>query len=162
MEPLWSPVVAISGNHWQRRVAAGGANTSQNRCRGLRPVAAGSAWQGGGRRFESVRGLCKSAAKRYFPEPLIERLRFKWPRRPRRDLEEQAIDSILTYLEQGAQARGSFAALAAELHPALVIYAHQHFPHVSAAGNPLLSRSPPDPPASTTRSPTDRHARRRR
>ena len=41
-------------------------------------------------------------------------------------------------LEQGAQARGSFAALAAELRPALVIYAHQHRPYVSAAGQPAL------------------------
>jgi predicted phosphodiesterase len=41
-------------------------------------------------------------------------------------------------LEQGAQARGSFAALAAELRPALVLYAHQHRPHVSAAGEPAL------------------------
>jgi predicted phosphodiesterase len=40
-------------------------------------------------------------------------------------------------LEQGAQARGSFAALAAKLRPALVIYAHQHRPHVSA-GSPAL------------------------
>jgi predicted phosphodiesterase len=41
-------------------------------------------------------------------------------------------------LEQGAQAKGSFAALAAKLGPALVIYAHQHRPHVSAAGQPAL------------------------
>jgi predicted phosphodiesterase len=41
-------------------------------------------------------------------------------------------------LEQGAQARGSFAALAAMLRPALVIYAHQHRPHVSAAGPTAL------------------------
>jgi hypothetical protein len=41
-------------------------------------------------------------------------------------------------LEQGAQARGSFAALAAKLRPALVIYAHQHRPHVSVAGPPAL------------------------
>jgi predicted phosphodiesterase len=41
-------------------------------------------------------------------------------------------------LEQGAQARGSFAALAAKLRPALVVYAHQHRPHVSAAGPPAL------------------------
>jgi predicted phosphodiesterase len=41
-------------------------------------------------------------------------------------------------LEQGAQARGSFAALAAKLRPALVLYAHQHRPHVSAAGVPAL------------------------
>jgi predicted phosphodiesterase len=41
-------------------------------------------------------------------------------------------------LEQGARARGSFAALAAKLRPALVVYAHQHRPHVSAAGPPAL------------------------
>jgi predicted phosphodiesterase len=41
-------------------------------------------------------------------------------------------------LEQGAQARGSFAALAAKLCPALVLYAHQHRPRVSAAGQPAL------------------------
>jgi predicted phosphodiesterase len=41
-------------------------------------------------------------------------------------------------LEQGAQARGSFAALAAELRPALVLYAHQHRPHVSVGGQPAL------------------------
>jgi predicted phosphodiesterase len=41
-------------------------------------------------------------------------------------------------LEQGAQARGSFAALAAKLRPALVVYAHQHRPHVSAAGPAAL------------------------
>jgi hypothetical protein len=41
-------------------------------------------------------------------------------------------------LEQGAQARGSFAALVAKLRPALVIYAHQHRPHVSATGQPAL------------------------
>jgi predicted phosphodiesterase len=41
-------------------------------------------------------------------------------------------------LEQGAQARGSFAALTAKLRPALVIYAHQHRPHVSAAGRLAL------------------------
>jgi predicted phosphodiesterase len=41
-------------------------------------------------------------------------------------------------LEQGAQARGSFAALAAKLRPAVVIYAHQHRPHVSAARPPAL------------------------
>jgi predicted phosphodiesterase len=41
-------------------------------------------------------------------------------------------------LEQGAQARGPLAALAAKLRPALVIYAHQHRPHVSAAGKHAL------------------------
>jgi calcineurin-like phosphoesterase family protein len=41
-------------------------------------------------------------------------------------------------LEQGAQARGPFAALGAKLRPALVIYAHQHRPHVSAVGEAAL------------------------
>jgi predicted phosphodiesterase len=41
-------------------------------------------------------------------------------------------------LEQGAQARGPFAALAAKLRPALVLYAHQHRPHLSTAGEPAL------------------------
>jgi predicted phosphodiesterase len=41
-------------------------------------------------------------------------------------------------LEQGAQARGAFTALAARLRPALVLYAHQHRPYVSAAGPPAL------------------------
>ena len=41
-------------------------------------------------------------------------------------------------LEQGAHARGAFAALTAKLRPALAIYAHQHRPHVSAAGQPAL------------------------
>jgi predicted phosphodiesterase len=41
-------------------------------------------------------------------------------------------------LDRGAEARGGFAALAAKLRPALVIYAHQHLPHVSAAGQPAL------------------------
>jgi predicted phosphodiesterase len=41
-------------------------------------------------------------------------------------------------LEQGRQARGPFAALAAKLRPALVIYAHHHRPHVSAVGQPAL------------------------
>jgi predicted phosphodiesterase len=41
-------------------------------------------------------------------------------------------------LDEGAYARGPLAALAAKLRPALVIYAHQHRPHVSAAGQPAL------------------------
>jgi predicted phosphodiesterase len=41
-------------------------------------------------------------------------------------------------LEQGAQARGPFAALAAKLRPALVLYAHQHRPHMSVAEEPAL------------------------
>jgi predicted phosphodiesterase len=52
------------------------------------------------------------------------------------------IDVLLCHdprtLEQGvSQARGSFAALAAKLRPALVIYAHQHRPDVST-GPPAL------------------------
>jgi hypothetical protein len=41
-------------------------------------------------------------------------------------------------LDEGAQARGTFAALAAKLRPALVFYAHRHRPHVSTAGQPAL------------------------
>jgi predicted phosphodiesterase len=41
-------------------------------------------------------------------------------------------------LDEGAQARGTFATLAAKLRPALVFYAHRHRPHVSAAGQPAL------------------------
>jgi hypothetical protein len=41
-------------------------------------------------------------------------------------------------LDEGAEARGSFAALAAKLQPALVFYAHRHRPHVSAVGRPAL------------------------
>jgi predicted phosphodiesterase len=41
-------------------------------------------------------------------------------------------------LDEGAQSRGSFAALASKLRPALVFYAHRHRPHVSATGQPAL------------------------
>jgi predicted phosphodiesterase len=41
-------------------------------------------------------------------------------------------------LEDGSQARGSFAELVTKLQPALVIYAHQHRPHVSATGRPAV------------------------
>jgi hypothetical protein len=41
-------------------------------------------------------------------------------------------------LEQGSRARGPFAALAEKVRPALVIYAHQHRPHVSADRPPAL------------------------
>jgi hypothetical protein len=53
-------------NQWQpvaKARAPKSALTSQNRCRRLRPVAARSAWYGGGRRFESVRGLRGNACK---------------------------------------------------------------------------------------------------
>jgi predicted phosphodiesterase len=41
-------------------------------------------------------------------------------------------------LDEGAQARGPLAVLASKLRPALVFYAHQHRPRVSAAGQPAL------------------------
>jgi predicted phosphodiesterase len=41
-------------------------------------------------------------------------------------------------LELRGQARGAFAALVAKLRPAVVIYAHQHRPHVSAVGQRAL------------------------
>jgi hypothetical protein len=44
MEPLWSPVVATGGKRSSNPTTAGTAETSQKRCRGLRPVAEGSAW----------------------------------------------------------------------------------------------------------------------
>jgi hypothetical protein len=56
-------------NQWQPvadEVTAKTAQTAENRCRGLRPVAAEAPWVRRGRRFESVRGLCKSAACRRF------------------------------------------------------------------------------------------------
>lgn len=45
MEPLWSPVVATDGKRWQMPRARTGRKTSQNRCRGLQPVAERSAWE---------------------------------------------------------------------------------------------------------------------
>jgi predicted phosphodiesterase len=41
-------------------------------------------------------------------------------------------------LEQGRRARGPFAALVAKLRPAVVFYAHQHRPQVSATGQTAL------------------------
>jgi predicted phosphodiesterase len=41
-------------------------------------------------------------------------------------------------LDEGAQARGTFATLAAKLRPAIVFYAHRHRPHVSADREPAL------------------------
>jgi hypothetical protein len=56
-------------NSWQplaNRSRGEAAKTSESCCRRLRPVAERSAWQGGGLRFESGRGLCKSPARRRF------------------------------------------------------------------------------------------------
>jgi hypothetical protein len=39
MEPLWSPAVATGGNRWQNATLPKTAQTRENRCRGLRPVA---------------------------------------------------------------------------------------------------------------------------
>ena len=41
-------------------------------------------------------------------------------------------------VEEGAHARGAFAALVTRLRPALVVYAHQHRPHVRADVQPAL------------------------
>jgi hypothetical protein len=48
MEPLWSPVVAARGNRRANAAAANTAHIGENRCRGLRPVAAQMPWEGGG------------------------------------------------------------------------------------------------------------------
>jgi hypothetical protein len=49
-------------NRWQpvaNGTAVKAAQVGENRCRALRPVAAETPWQGGDRRFESVRGLVR-------------------------------------------------------------------------------------------------------
>src|SRR5256885_12843913 len=81
MEPLWSPVVATGGN--QRQIGC-----ARKRRKQARTVAAGSdrlraKFRGkeGVRRFESVRGLCKSPAKRGFffgPTRTIHSVRWVW------------------------------------------------------------------------------------
>jgi hypothetical protein len=62
MEPSgrnrWPPVA--------NEIRAEAAKTSQDCCRGLQPVAAGTHGKEGGRRFESVRGLCKIPANQGF------------------------------------------------------------------------------------------------
>jgi hypothetical protein len=52
-----------------------------NRCHWLPPVAVWIAWLGGGRRFESVRGLCKGPARRgllYSGRPALPALARVW------------------------------------------------------------------------------------
>jgi hypothetical protein len=47
-------------NRWQSvasRLAAKAAHMSEKRCRALPPLAAETTWEGGRRRFESVRGI---------------------------------------------------------------------------------------------------------
>jgi hypothetical protein len=56
-------------NRWQsvaNRIGAEAAKTSENRCRGCHGLPEAFHGKGGGRRFESVRGLCKSRANRGF------------------------------------------------------------------------------------------------
>jgi hypothetical protein len=62
-EPLWSPVVATGGNRSQIERGQKPQKQAKNRCRRLRPVAD---IVRRGLRFESGRGLCKSAAYRRF------------------------------------------------------------------------------------------------
>ena len=65
MEPLWSPVVAAGRNRWQ-------VGASPERLRKAKIVAVGcdqrrpKSMVRRGRRFESVRGLCKSAGNGAF------------------------------------------------------------------------------------------------
>jgi hypothetical protein len=66
LEPLWSPVVATHGNRSQSnppRLRHEQAKTVADDRHRLPKAAHG---KGGGRRFESARGLCKSAARRRF------------------------------------------------------------------------------------------------
>jgi hypothetical protein len=59
----------------------------------------------------------------------------------RRDQRGRPTSSSATTRARSSKARrraAPFVALAAKLSPALVLYAHQHRPHVSAAGQPAL------------------------
>jgi predicted phosphodiesterase len=78
----------------------------------------------------------RRAGRGWFRAAALERAAFE------RLADGNEIDLLFCHdprtVEQGAQARGAFAALIAKLRPALVIYAHHHRPHVSAAGQPAL------------------------
>ena len=78
----------------------------------------------------------RRAGRGWFRAAALERAAFE------RLADGSEIDLLFCHdprtVEQGAQARGAFAALIAKLRPALVIYAHHHRPHVSAAGQPAL------------------------
>jgi predicted phosphodiesterase len=101
----------------------------------------------GGTRFRLGRLRCLAYGGA-FPvrSPRASRDWFRAAARERAAFERLAgggeIDLLLCHdprtLEQGTEARGSFVALSAKLRPAVVIYAHQHRPHVSAAGQPAL------------------------
>ena len=58
VQRFWSLAVATTGNAGKCPERDNGANKPKP----LRPVAGRSAWKGGRRRFESVRGPCKSPA----------------------------------------------------------------------------------------------------
>jgi predicted phosphodiesterase len=76
------------------------------------------------------------AGRGWFREAALERAAFA------RFADGGEIDILFCHdprtLEQGAQARGPLAALVGKIRPALVVYAHQHRPHVSADGQPAL------------------------
>jgi predicted phosphodiesterase len=100
-----------------------------------------------GTRFRLGRLRCLAYGGAYrFRSPRVGRDWYRDAARERATLERLAdggkIDVLFCHdprtLEQGAQARGPFAALAAKLRPALVLYAHQHRVHVSAAREPAL------------------------
>src|SRR3954451_19894511 len=64
MEPLWSPVVATGGNRSQIALAPNPQDQAKTVAAGCDRLPIGAHGKGGGRRFESVRGLCKSPGKR--------------------------------------------------------------------------------------------------
>jgi predicted phosphodiesterase len=84
----------------------------------------------------SLRARPPQAARGWYRAAALERAAFE------RIARGGEIDLLFCHdprtLEEGAQARGSFPALAAKLRPALVFYAHRHRPHVSTAGEPAL------------------------
>jgi predicted phosphodiesterase len=121
MEPLWSPVDATGGNQWQMarpRRPLEQAKTVAVGCDRLHESFHGK---------EGVDGSSPSEGSAKAPQngAAATRSTFFFCHDPRT-------------LEQGTHARGPFAALAAKLRPALVIYGHQHRPHVSADGQPAL------------------------
>jgi predicted phosphodiesterase len=100
-----------------------------------------------GTRFRLGRLRCLAYGGSLPPRPLrADRNWYRAAARERASFERLAggdeIDLLFCHdprtLDLGAQARGPFAALAAKLRPALVMYAHQHRPRVSAAAEPAL------------------------
>jgi hypothetical protein len=66
MEPLWSPVIATGDNQWQIRSARKRRKQAKTLAVGCGLLPEGPHGKEGGRRFESVRGLCKIAGNRTF------------------------------------------------------------------------------------------------